>query len=58
MYRTATIGDCAGIYDLICQMECTKLPYESFSSIFKDQLTNCPRRTPSIDRLTQMSYYI
>lgn len=40
MYRNATTGDCAGIYDLICQLEDTKLPFEPFSSIFKDQLTS------------------
>lgn len=40
MYRKATMKDCKGVYDLICDLECRELPYDSFSQIFAEQLTD------------------
>ncbi|MBR1778927.1 MAG: GNAT family N-acetyltransferase [Clostridia bacterium] len=37
MYRKATLGDCKGIYDLICELESKKLPYDKFTEIFEKQ---------------------
>ena len=38
VYRKAEIGDCAQIYDLICDMERKKLPFDRFKRIFCAQL--------------------
>ena len=40
MYRKATANDCAQVYDLICDMEAKKLPFERFQSIYYEQLSN------------------
>ena len=40
MYRKATIYDCPNIYDLICDMESKKLPFDRFQKIYCNQLTN------------------
>ena len=40
MYRKATSNDCAKVYDLICDMEAKKLPFERFQSIYYEQLSN------------------
>ncbi len=40
MYRRAEEADCRKIYELICGMEKTELPYESFYSIFQKQLAD------------------
>ncbi len=37
-YRKSTIEDCGKVYELICDMENTRLPYERFSSIYAEQL--------------------
>ncbi len=38
MYRKAIAGDCAMVYDLICEMEHKVLPFARFQKIFCDQL--------------------
>lgn len=38
MYRYGTGSDCRGIYELICDLEKTVLPYEAFSDIYQRQL--------------------
>ena len=40
MYRKATINDCEKVYDLICELECKKLPYDRFSAIYEKQINN------------------
>ena len=40
MYRKATAGDCAKIYDLICDMECRELAFDRFQEIFCNQLNS------------------
>jgi len=40
MYRKATINDCEKVYDLICELECKKLPYDRFSAIYEKQISN------------------
>ena len=40
MYRKATINDCEKVYDLICKLECKKLPYDRFSAIYEKQINN------------------
>lgn len=40
MYRKAEEDDCKIIYELICGMEKTELPYESFQLIFQKQLAD------------------
>lgn len=40
MYRKARAEDCVKIYDLICDMEKTKLPFDKFREIFYKQLNN------------------
>ena len=40
MYRKADFDDCAAVYDLICDMEHKKLPYERFREIFASQAEN------------------
>ena len=40
MYRKAGAEDCAQIYDLICDMEETKLPFDKFCEIFYNQLND------------------
>lgn len=37
MYRKATMSDCKAVYDLICDLECRQLPYDSFAEIFAEQ---------------------
>lgn len=38
--RAATTADCQIIYDLICDMEETKLPFETFRCIYFKQIAN------------------
>ena len=38
MYRRAVASDCKRIYDLICEMENKKLPYDKFCAIYQKQL--------------------
>lgn len=38
MYRKATIDDCKFVYELICDMEHSVLPYVRFKEIFGNQL--------------------
>ena len=38
MYRKAVLQDCEAVYNLICDMESTELPYERFREIFCSQL--------------------
>lgn len=40
MYRKSTSGDCAGIYSLICELENKSLPYDSFSAIYENQMSD------------------
>lgn len=40
MYRKATLDDCRRVYELICEMEKTELPYDVFSSIYQEQLNS------------------
>lgn len=40
MYRKATISDCKAVYDLICDLESKKLPYDSFAEIFAEQVAD------------------
>ena len=40
MYRKATMKDCKGVYDLICDLDCRELPYDSFSQIFAEQIAD------------------
>lgn len=40
MYRKATLNDCEKVYDLICDMECKRLPPDKFHSIFQEQMNN------------------
>ena len=37
MLRKATAQDCGSVYDLICALEETRLPFDRFSSIFRRQ---------------------
>ena len=38
MYRESTLDDLRKVYDLICDMESKKLPYDRFKDIFSKQL--------------------
>lgn len=38
MYRKAEPDDCEGIYRLICELECEKLPFVRFSGIYLEQV--------------------
>lgn len=38
MYRKADAHDCGMVYNLICDMESKKLPYDRFQAIYCDQL--------------------
>lgn len=38
MYREGTFEDCQAVYDLICEMECKRLPFERFSRIYQEQI--------------------
>lgn len=38
MYRKGTLKDCKAVYDLICEMECSQLPYDYFYEIYKKQM--------------------
>lgn len=40
MYRKATINDCEKVHGLICDMECTQLPFDRFYSIYQEQINN------------------
>lgn len=40
MYRKATMDDMERVYDLICDMEHTRLPMEKFSEIYQRQLND------------------
>ena len=40
MYRKASTEDCRPVYDLICDMEATRLPYTRFRKIYEAQLSN------------------
>lgn len=39
-YRFGTRGDCSQVYDLICMLEDTKLPWDVFSRIWEKQTTS------------------
>lgn len=43
MYRKGRAEDCQQVYDLICEMEGKKLPYEDFSVIYAEQLEDAKR---------------
>lgn len=38
MFRFSTGADCRQIYELVCQLENTILPYEEFQSVYSEQL--------------------
>ena len=38
MYKSADIRDCEAVYQMICDMEATRLPYDRFQEIFQRQL--------------------
>ncbi len=38
MFRLSTAADCRQIYELVCQLENTVLPYEAFNSVYSEQL--------------------
>ena len=38
MFRKASFNDCTLVYDLICDMELRKLPFNRFQDIYCDQL--------------------
>lgn len=38
MYKSADIRDCEAVYQMICDMESTRLPYDRFQEIFQRQL--------------------
>lgn len=40
MYRKGNLDDCKKIYSLICQLECKQLPFDTFSIIYKKQLSS------------------
>ena len=40
MYRKATVNDCEKVYDLICDMENKRLPFDRFSAIFHEQIND------------------
>lgn len=40
MYRKAILDDCEKVYRLICEMECKQLPFERFSAIYREQLSD------------------
>ncbi len=40
MYRKGKPEDCRAIYDLICNMEGKKLPYDAFEAIYRRQLSD------------------
>lgn len=40
MYRKATIDDCKRVYELICDLERKRLPYDRFYAIYQNQLSN------------------
>ncbi len=40
MYRKATFDDCEKVYSLICDMECKRLPFDRFYSIYQQQLSD------------------
>lgn len=40
MFRKAIIVDCDAVYNLICDMERTELPKETFREIFNEQLND------------------
>ena len=40
LYRTSTTEDCQAVYDLICDMEAKALPYDTFETIYRKQLSD------------------
>ena len=40
MFRKATETDCQAVYKLICDLECKELPFDWFSEIFSEQVTD------------------
>ena len=40
MYRKASLNDVKGIYSLMCDLEGTDLPFESFYAIYREQLNS------------------
>ena len=40
MFRKSTAADCRAVYDLICGMESTALPYDKFAAIYMEQQKN------------------
>ena len=40
MYRKATVSDCEKVYGLICDMENKGLPFDKFSAIFQEQISD------------------
>ena len=41
MIRGSTIGDCQILYEMICDLEKTELPYDVFRRIYQSQLESC-----------------
>lgn len=39
-YRKAQLDDCGAVYDLMCQLEQTELPFDKFSEIYSEQTAN------------------
>ncbi len=39
-FRQASAGDCRAVWELICDMEQTELPYDAFSDVFERQRAN------------------
>lgn len=39
-YRKAQSGDCRAVYNLMCQLEQTELPFDRFSEIYNEQTAN------------------
>lgn len=40
MYRKAELKDCERVYNLICEMECKQLPFDRFSAIYSEQISD------------------
>ncbi|AKN33821.1 GNAT family acetyltransferase [Clostridium carboxidivorans P7] len=40
VYRKTTLEDCRAVYDLICNMENKKLPYDKFEKIYHNQIND------------------
>lgn len=40
VYRKSTLEDCKAVYDLICDMENKKLPFDKFKKIYHNQVND------------------